>query len=76
MLYIISHEKNILKENNIKENIILLIKIYSLLFDYLLNFNKDVLSIEYLNLSDIEIFDKENIIYKAVIAFLEMLKKN
>ena len=76
LLSIISNGKNILKENNINETIIILIKIYSLLFDYLLNFNKDVLSIEYLNLSDIEIFDKENIIYKAVIAFLEMLKKN
>ena len=61
------------KYNN--EKIIILIKIYSLLFEYLLNFNKEVLSLEYLNLSDIKLFDKENVIYKTILSILEYLKK-
>ena len=78
LLTIITKEnncKNFLKEEKKNEIIITLIKIYSLLFEYLLNFNKDVLSIEYLNLSDINIFDKENIIYKTIVSLLDYLKK-
>ena len=75
LLNLIPYENIFLNEKNKNENLVVLIKIYYLLFEYLLNFNKDVLSIEYLNLSDIEIFDKENIIYKSILSLLELFKK-
>ena len=76
LILILSNENYLNNENNRNETITDLIKIYNLLFEYTLNFNKDILSIEYLNLSDIQTFDKDNIIYKAIIAILELLKKN
>ena len=75
LLIIISNEKIYLNENNKNDILINLIKIYSLLFEYLLNFNNDVLSIEYLNLGDITIFDKDNIIYKTVLSLIQLIKK-
>ena len=75
LLNITSHDNYYLNEKNKNDNLINLIKIYSLLFDYLINFNKEVLSIEYLNLGDIKLFDKDNIIYKAFISLIELLKK-
>ena len=75
LLALIPYDKNFLNEKNKNENIINIIKIYILLFEYLLNFNKEVLSIEYLNFSDIEIFDKNNIIYKSICSLLDLLKK-
>ena len=59
-----------------KEIIIILIKIYKLLFDYVINFNKDLLSFEYLNLSDISIFDKDNIIYQILLYLISIFKNN
>lgn len=76
LILIISNENYLNKDNNRNENIIDLIKIYHLLFEYTLNFNKEIASIEYLNLSDIQTFDKDNIIYKAIVAIIELLKKN
>jgi len=73
LLNIINNENYYLLNNDI---IIILIKIYSLLFDYVINFNKDVLSFEYLNLSDISLFDKENIIYQTLLKLIEIFKKH
>ena len=67
------------KSENIKinnETIIILIKIYKLLFDYVINFNKDVLSFEYLNLSDISIFDKDNIIIQTLSNLISFFKNH
>ena len=61
------------KEQNI---ILILIKIFWVLFDYLINFNKEVLSFEYLNLSDISIFDKENIIFNTLLKLQEFFDNN
>ena len=76
LILILSNENYLNKENNRNETIIDLIKIYHLLFEYTLNFNKEIASIEYLNLSDIQTFDKDSILYKAIIAIIELLKKN
>ena len=75
LILILSNENYLNKENNRNETIIDLIKIYHLLFEYTLNFNKEIASIEYLNLSDIQTFDKDSILYKAIIAIIELLKK-
>ena len=71
---------NILKEEKENKNIlnndiiIILIKIFKLLFDYVINFNKEVLSFEYLNLSDISIFDKDNIINQTLLYLISIFK--
>ena len=74
LINILSNKKNYLNEQNIKQNLVYLIKIYSLFFEYLINFNKDVLSIELLNLSDIQIFDKKNIIYNVILGLINLLR--
>ena len=66
----ISKRKN---NNNI---IIILIKIYCVLFDYVINFNKEVLSFEYLNLSDISLFDKDNTIFNTLVKLKEIFSDN
>ena len=57
-----------------EEEILALIKIYYDLFDYLLNFNKDVLFIEYLNFSDLSFYDKNNVIHNCINKILKIIK--
>ena len=61
---------------NKNEIMINLVEIYSLLFDYLLNFNKDILSLEYINFSDITLFDKDNIIFKTLLSLKNIIRSN
>ena len=73
LLNILNNNKTLKNNNNI---IIILIKIYCVLFDYVINFNKDVLSFEYLNLSDISLFDKDNTIFNTLVKLKEFFSDN
>ena len=74
LLNILNNNNIIIKNNN--NVLIILIKIYCVLFDYLINFNKEVLSFEYLNLSDISLFDNENIIFNTLLKLKEIFSNN
>ena len=73
LLNILNNNKTLKNNNNI---IIILIKIYCVLFDYVINFNKEVLSFEYLNLSDISLFDKDNTIFNTLVKLKEFFTNN